>query len=138
MTAFLIAEDDDSIRTSLALILTDWGYTNIREATNATTTLNLLRDPSHQFIVLLDLLMPGTTRTQTLFHLIHSEPELKTCHAFILLAASPWLVDNLRPFPYPVLPKPFNIDHLRTEIQDALLCFPSNPPQENSIPHHHS
>ncbi|HEV8189959.1 MAG TPA: response regulator [Ktedonobacterales bacterium] len=118
----LVVDDDDMIRETLAYLLEHAGYM-VYEAKDGASALEHLRQSPDGMVVLLDLNMPGMDGRH-LLRLVANDDHLATWHAFIVVTASQktfplefaTLLSNLH---VPILPKPFDIDHLLHLVRQA-------------------
>ena len=112
----LIIDDEEGVRTSLALILEDEGY-QARGAPNAEAALELVRDVEFD-VVLCDVRMPRRDGLDLLPDLIRLQPE-----ATILMMSAYGDMDQaiqaVREGAYDYLAKPFQSQELLLTIRKA-------------------
>lgn len=111
----LIIDDEDAIRFGARLALEESGY-EVVEAHDGRVGLDLLRQESDSFIVLLDLMMPGMHGLNVLQE-VGGDPPLAARHALILFTAARAFTAEALALYLPnrrlyELSKPFDIDHL--------------------------
>jgi CheY-like chemotaxis protein len=136
----LILDDEKAIRDAVRWTLEDAGYA-VLEASDGDEGLHLLRASEEPLIVLLDLMMPGTSGLEVL-HALEADPVVAARHAFIIFSAA-------RAFIAPVLnlflpdkrllslPKPFPLDLLITTVEQAaqqLDCARDGDDDETTMP----
>lgn len=123
----LIIDDDADTRLAIRTVLEDSGYSVLEVAAGADA-LAQLRISAARLVVLVDLLMPDMDGQQVL-ETVAADERLTTAHAYILMTAAPLdvatpltpsLDELLVRLRIPVLPKPFDIDQLLTEVEAAV------------------
>jgi CheY-like chemotaxis protein len=111
----LICEDDDGIRELLVEAVQDEGFT-VHIAQNGREALELLSNRQEQYVVLLDLMMPGISGYEILERTA-ADPEQLGKHIVVVVSAtgfvrpvSPGVIEKhlVRGF----LKKPFELDEL--------------------------
>jgi len=117
MTArILIADDEETVRVTLAGALRELGHEVVEAANGAEALQRVQADPDRFALVVLDLVMPVTDGREVLHHLQEEVPELPVliCTGYdpggdeMLAAAA-------------VLTKPFTIGDFLTRIQDLMV-----------------
>lgn len=118
MKTILIADDEQDILEVLNFILEARGY-QVVTAANGKDAYALLESQQIDLIIS-DYMMPVMNGLE-LHARIQANPDYR-CIPFILISAFPNEMSNER---IQVLPKPFDIDHLVTEVTKALQASPS-------------
>ncbi|HEX6122805.1 MAG TPA: response regulator [Ktedonobacterales bacterium] len=118
----LIVDDDRAIRNTLRDLLSDEGYP-VAEASDGLQALPILRNNPHPLVVLLDAMMPRMSGME-LLNVVEADPELRQRRAFLLITANAHLLAadfraQLKRMAIPIVPKPFETDHLLQLIEDA-------------------
>lgn len=118
----LVVDDDDAIRETLRFALEDAGYT-VEEAIDGIAALNILRSSTGRMVVLLDLMMP-TLDGAGVLGAVAGDPHLARDFAYILITANTKTLtlafaNLLTSLHVPTLSKPFDIDVLLREVDDA-------------------
>jgi CheY-like chemotaxis protein len=118
----LVVDDNEDIRESLQLLLADEGY-DIVTADDGQEALDLIPLLPNPAVILLDLQMPRLDGYGVLLDL-SKHPEMRERLSIFLLTAniglvSPDMVRLLGKEGVPVLPKPFDIDQLKTQVHSA-------------------
>jgi CheY-like chemotaxis protein len=122
----LIVEDDDAIRDTLQLVLEEEGY-RVLQAPDGQAALEIIPTLSKATVILLDLRMPRLDGAGALRDLA-DHPDKRDRHPIFLITAnmaqlSPELVQLLGSQGVPVLPKPFDLDRLKAQVQSAFTCI---------------
>lgn len=117
-----VIEDDEGIRQVLRTLLEEEGY-QVIEATNGVEGLAMLRAHPKPLVVLLDHKLPALDGCD-LLEIVASDAELRAHHAFIFVTASPQRAKQdcggtLDELDAPLLPKPFDIDHVLNAVAEA-------------------
>ncbi len=120
MAKILLIDDDDSVRTMLRLMLTQFGHTVI-EARNGREGLNLFQDTNAD-LVITDLVMPETEGFEVLTKLREKLPRVK------IIVISGGVKGNVTNYldmarrlgAGQVLAKPFSNNELMTAINELL------------------
>lgn len=120
MAKILLIDDDDSVRTMLRLMLTQFGHTVI-EARNGREGLNLFQDANAD-LVITDLVMPETEGFEVLTKLREKLPRVK------IIVISGGVKGNVTNYldmarrlgAGQVLAKPFSNNELMTAINELL------------------
>ncbi len=119
MTRLLIVDDEDSIRRSLAGLLSDEGY-EIVTASDGNAALALLREEAADFdLVLLDIAMPGRDGMQVLEEAGARWPELP----FVMMSGHGTIetaVKATRLGAFDFIEKPLSAEKLLLTLQHAL------------------
>ena len=118
----LIVDDDRAIRATLLDLLSDEGYA-VTEAGDGAQALPILRDDPHPLVVLLDAMMPHMSGME-LLNAVEADPELRRQRAFLLITANAHVLAadfraQLKRMAIPIVPKPFDTEHLLQLIEDA-------------------
>jgi CheY-like chemotaxis protein len=118
----LIVDDDRAIRMTLKDLLKEEGYP-VAEAVDGLAALSILRDDPHPLVVLLDVMMPRMGGIE-LLRAVEADPTLGRKRAFLLVTANthiltPELRELLARLQVPIVPKPFETDHLLDLIEEA-------------------
>jgi CheY-like chemotaxis protein len=118
----LIVDDDRAIRATLRDLLSDEGYA-VTEAGDGAQALPILRDDPHPLVVLLDAMMPHMSGME-LLNAVEADPELRRQRAFLLITANAHVLAadfraQLKRMAIPIVPKPFDTEHLLQLIEDA-------------------
>jgi CheY-like chemotaxis protein len=118
----LIVDDDREIRATLRDLLTEEGY-SVAVALDGADALPILRDDPHPLVVLLDWKMPRMDGIE-LLRAVEADPNLGLQRAFLLVTANAQaltveLRDVLERMRVPLVPKPFDTDHLLSRIEGA-------------------
>ncbi|MGH7497900.1 MAG: response regulator [Gemmatimonadales bacterium] len=109
----LLVDDDDSIRRLIARNLEEEGY-HVLQAASATHALQIWEAAKHEIaLVISDIRMPGTTGDQLASRLTRA-PAVPP-----ILFISGYGQEGLW-LPGPLLPKPFQLDALSTEVKRLL------------------
>jgi CheY-like chemotaxis protein len=111
-THVLIVDDDDDVRETLQLILSDEGF-EVTTAANGREALRVLRHPPRPAVVLLDLRMPEMDGWQTV-DALRAEGLLGEVRIVICTSAP-----TDAPEGFPVLAKPINLDELLAQVTEA-------------------
>src|SRR5258708_3470752 len=111
----LVVDDDETIRESLADLLTDEGY-HIVTATNGAEALDKLRGPAraHPCLILLDLMMP-VMNGQQFYDEKQRDPEL-TSIPVVVISADANIKQKAIPFGGEFLAKPVRIETILEAI----------------------
>ena len=119
MTRLLIVDDEDSIRRSLAGLLSDEGY-EIVTASDGNAALALLREEAADFdLVLLDIAMPGRDGMQVLEEAAPRWPDLP----FVMMSGHGTIetaVKATRLGAFDFIEKPLSAEKLLLTLQHAL------------------
>jgi CheY-like chemotaxis protein len=118
----LIVDDDRAIRMTLHDLLSDEGYP-VAEAGDGLQALPILRNDPHPLVVLLDAMMPRMNGME-LLNAVEADPELGRQRVFLLITANAHVLAadfraQLKRMAIPIVPKPFDTDHLLQLIDDA-------------------
>jgi CheY-like chemotaxis protein len=120
----LVVDDDKDIRESLRFLLADEGYAIVTadDGQEALELIPLLPNPA---VILLDLQMPRLDGYAVLLDLAR-HPEIRDRHSIFLLTANIGqltadMVRLLGREGVPVLPKPFDVDQLKDQVQSAFI-----------------
>jgi CheY-like chemotaxis protein len=118
----LVVEDNQDIRDGLQFFLEDEGYAVVT-AHDGQIALDLIPSLPEPTVILLDLKMPKLDGYGVLRKLA-GHPERRDRHPIFLLTAnvsqlSPEMMQLLGSEGVPVLPKPFELEHLKEQIQSA-------------------
>jgi CheY-like chemotaxis protein len=118
----LVVEDDKDIRETVVDVLLDEGY-RVYEAPDGKPALARLHASREQFVVLLDLNMPGMDGKAVL-QAVAAHDELAVRHAYILVTANQRtlplaFVNLLTQLRVAVIAKPFDIDALLDAVAQA-------------------
>lgn len=121
----LVVEDDTVIRKLIVMIAKDAGFVT-SEATNGFGAISLLETGDYGLIIL-DLMLPGLSGYDLLERLSHDD----CAHCIVVVtAASDDDLDRIaRAKVYDVVRKPFDVDHLKTVITEALDRNPTAGPR---------
>jgi CheY-like chemotaxis protein len=124
MAHVLVVEDDEAIRESLRDLLEDTDHT-MSEVATGEAALEVLRNTTQRFVVLLDLILPGMDGASVL-RTVCADPHLSSQHAYLVVSAG-----STRDFEQaePLLavlhgqlvPKPFDVETLLGAIAAAEL-----------------
>jgi phosphoserine phosphatase RsbU/P len=124
--ALLIVDDEDSITSSLRLLLAPWSKSNgieILTASSAESALAILLQPAAGVCILIsDVRMPGLSGTELVFRAKAERPEVIS----ILLTGMSDVQEMTRAFEagvFAYIIKPWNLEHLRAELDRALDLF---------------
>jgi CheY-like chemotaxis protein len=112
--SILIVDDDDAIRTSLALLLEDEGY-DVHTAADGRDALAVLARISLPSLALVDLRMPMMDGAE-LIEAMRRDPRYARLPVVILSAAS----TVAAPVDLPFLPKPVSVERLLETIRRSL------------------
>jgi CheY-like chemotaxis protein len=118
----LVVEDNKDIREGLQFFLEDEGYCVVT-AHDGQVALDLIPTLPNPAVILLDLKMPKVDGYGVLRNLADN-PEQHARHPIFLLTAnvsqlSPEMMQLLGREGVPVLPKPFELEHLKEQIRNA-------------------
>lgn len=123
MPPILVVDDDDAIRATLPEVLDEHGFEAVA-CNSGMAALDLLRQATQPYVVLLDIRMPEMTGWQVL-HAVASDPALSQRHAYILMTAMTAvaippaqmaLISQTRAV---IVAKPFDLPVLLAEIESA-------------------
>jgi two-component system phosphate regulon response regulator PhoB len=125
----LIVDDDPAIRETLRFFFEDAGYT-VADAGDVATAETILLANSTPQVVLLDYIMPQTSGF-ALLQRAAADTSLRERAVFILITASSKyaeLEQEITQFPLAVtlVRKPFDLDHLASQVRDAAERIQSN------------
>lgn len=125
----LIVDDDRDIRMTLKDLLREEGYP-VAEAIDGMAALPILRGDPHPMVVLLDWKMPRMDGIE-LLRRVEADPDLGRERAFLLVTANAHaLTSELRGvlgrMHVPIVPKPFDTDHLLDLIEAAARTLHPN------------
>ncbi len=113
----LVADDDATIRTNLALLLRSEGYT-VQEASDGEQAARALQDPTVA-LALLDLRMPGLDGMEVLRR--HAERLEETPVIVVTaLGGSKAAIEAMKLGAYDYLTKPFDLDEVLFAVRRAL------------------
>ncbi len=85
MPTVLVVDDDEDIRHSLKMLLTDEGY-SVLTASDGIAALQILRQSQQPLLILLDVMMPRLDGPGVL-QAVHSDPAMSSRHRFIVMTA---------------------------------------------------
>src|SRR5262245_28217607 len=112
----LIIDDEEGVRSSLALLLADEGY-DARTAGDGESGLRAAAESSFH-VVLCDIRMPGRSGLQILPELVRAQPDatllMMSAHGDVEQA-----LESVRLGPYDYLAKPFQAEELLLAIGKA-------------------
>lgn len=119
----LVVADDWALCELLHLLLEDLGY-DVREATDAISTLDAVEDAAEPLIIVLDLALANLQALDVL-RAVGRDPELCFRHAYVLLLTAEEMVPCdvwplIEALGMAVLAKPLDLDHLFETV--ALLA----------------
>ncbi|MBP1619573.1 MAG: domain S-box-containing protein [Acidobacteria bacterium] len=120
--AILIAEDEETVRVTLAGALRELGHEVVEAANGAEALQRVQADPDRFALVVLDLVMPVTDGREVLHHLQEEVPELPV---LICTGYDPGGDETLAAAA--VLTKPFTIGDFLTRIQDLMVGEEEGP-----------
>jgi len=112
----LVADDDELIRRTLRLVLSQAGHT-VGEAANGEVALSALYTSQFRLVAVLDLVMPKLGGIGVL-EAVDADPILARRHAYVLATAYPQqlpplaVADMLHRLSVPILHKPFDMPQL--------------------------
>lgn len=120
--AVCVIEDDGDIGATLRFLLEDAGY-RVLEASNGLAGLELLRSSPEPLVVLLDHKLPAMDGCD-LLDIVAEDAALRERHAIIFMTASPRRAqddcgETLEELGTPLLPKPFHIDEVLEQVEQA-------------------
>lgn len=120
----LVVDDEDAIRSSIAMLLEDEGYT-VLQASNGAQALDLLRAVDAPLVVLLDWMMPVLNGLEVLDAAVQ-EPASLGRHAYIFMSAAfPAGLREVAAIPRTVhvgvLIKPFTIPLVLEQVEKAVV-----------------
>lgn len=121
----LLVEDDDAVRSLVALLLPELGY-KVVAAADAAQAIRLAGGPSGAIDLLLtDVMMPGMDGSRLAAHLRQLKPDLKVVFmsGYIKDEAVDRIVMSEGVY---FIQKPFTIERLAQSIRAALDSKPSN------------
>lgn len=129
MAHVLIADDDQSIRETLRMLLEGEGHTVIEEATGRGA-LQALRDHSQRYVALIDLVMPDMDGFDVLRAVAEDAASVQR-HAFVVLSAgSESLINAAEPLVAALqgflIRKPFSIDDVTDVVNRAAAQLPDS------------
>lgn len=116
-TVMLVADDDATIRSNLALLMRSEGY-DVREAADGNEAAKLMQHPSVS-LVLLDLNMPGRNGMD----LLREHAERRDDVPVIVITAyrdSSSAIEAMKLGAYDYIPKPFDLDEVLFTVRRAL------------------
>jgi PAS domain S-box-containing protein len=114
--AILIAEDEETVRVTLAGALRELGHEVVEAANGAEALQRVQADPDKFALVVLDLVMPVTDGREVLHHLQDEVPDLPV---LVCTGYDPGGDETLAAAA--VLTKPFTIGDFLTKIQDLMV-----------------
>jgi CheY-like chemotaxis protein len=131
MAHVLVVDDDEDIRLAMRTLLEEVGGHSVEDAPNGETALEILRSSPHNLVVLLDLLMPGMDGLAVL-KAVAADETLSTRHRYMLVTVSRRAIsadfpDSLA-LMVPVIPKPFDMDDLLQEVDNAERSLKGDQP----------
>jgi CheY-like chemotaxis protein len=135
----LVVDDSADLRTFLASVLEDEGYT-VLQASDGKPALERLRQHPTRLVVLLDLHMPVMDGFAVL-RAVDADPSLSTCHAYVVMSSAQGneladdfhqLVERLH---VPVFSKPFDVSALLAAVTDAVERLKTGAPGEPEPTH---
>lgn len=120
MIPVLVADDDQSIRETIRLVLEDAGYP-VEEALTGADVLARASATRGPLVVLLDHHMPQMSGLEVL-QAVARDPALQAQHAYVLMTASPRLIAGEQHglasgMAVAVLAKPFDIETLLAVVE---------------------
>ena len=123
----LVAADDDLLGRLLVAALTDGGYRVVR-VRDGNAALERLRIQAHPSVALLSFRWPPLN-SRAVLTAVAADPSLATRHAYVLLAARwdmlpPDYAALLARLGVPVVPKPFELEHLLGAVARAAQRAP--------------
>ncbi|MBF6591017.1 MAG: response regulator [Ktedonobacterales bacterium] len=118
----LIVDDDREIRATLTALLKEEGYP-VAVAGDGAQALPILRDDPHPLVVLLDVMMPHMSGIEVL-RAAEADPRLLRKRAYLLTTANAHILTPdfralLARLAIPIVPKPFDADHLLELVERA-------------------
>ena len=133
----LVVDDDADIRRALRFVLEDEGY-HVSEATDGRVALDLLRAANDARIVILDYLMPTMSGPELLAEIVQ-DPDLTRNRAFVLMSGlsslPPEMVELGAHLHLTIIPKPFDIGDLTTQMDLIRSSLSSPVPVHEAEPH---
>jgi PAS domain S-box-containing protein len=114
--AILVAEDEETVRVTLAGALRELGHEVVEAANGAEALQRVEADPDRFALVVLDLVMPVTDGREVLHHLQQEVPDLPV---LVCTGYDPGGDETLAAAA--VLTKPFTIGDFLTKIQDLMV-----------------
>lgn len=121
MATVLVVDDDEAIRESLELMLSEEGY-EVIAACDGGSALSIMRHITKPLVALLDIMMPGCDGISVL-SAVHKEPALQRHEIIVLTALNRVLPEalsrQLRSSEIPIMHKPFERDLLLAAIADV-------------------
>lgn len=123
MAQVLVADDDDTIRAAVGMVLSKAGHT-VLEASDGLAALDILCAASERMVVILDVVMPKLGGLGVL-NAVATDPGLAGYHAYLLVTAFPQVQrppaidDLLNSLAAPVLHKPFDMAALLSAVERA-------------------
>ncbi len=116
MHRVLIADDDNTSRRVLSLLLGKWGY-EVTAAVDGAEAWQLLQADDAPRLVLLDWQMPGLDGMQVLKKLRAADPDRRTYVLFVTTRDEKWdVVEALKAGADDYIRKPFDSDELRARV----------------------
>ncbi|MBI5597765.1 MAG: response regulator [Elusimicrobia bacterium] len=114
----MLVEDEPLVRGVAERMLRSRGYC-VRKAGNAEEALGILRDPAQAVALLLsDIVLPGPSGADLAEQAVRLRPGLRVM--FVSGFAEHAAVERLNRHGCRILRKPFGIDELAREVQNAL------------------
>lgn len=113
----LVVDDEESIREFLEIMLKKEGY-EVTTAEDGARAIEILKKKSFEMVIS-DLQMPNVTGMELLTHVRDNYPDLQ----FMMITAfgtTETAVEAMKMGAYDYLTKPFKIDEVRINIQNAL------------------
>jgi two-component system, sensor histidine kinase len=125
-TAILLVEDDETMKATIAALLSEEGF-EVLTATTVVDALSLVRSPHRFRVVVLDLVLSDGESDSVLEQLHH---ESGRTPSVVLISAVPRAVDLAAAYGVPLVTKPFDVNTLSAAIA---VAFEHNlPPQRTA------
>lgn len=117
MNTILIADDESSVRYSFKKLLKDYDY-QVIEAANGLEALSVfnLQQPD---LVVLDIEMPGMTGLEAIKRIKAADPQVPVI-IMTAFGTTERVIEAMKNGAFDYLEKPFDIDKLKSVIQEAL------------------
>lgn len=113
----LVVDDDPLLRSSIAMVLEDEGYT-VELASDGLAAMACVRNERPD-VILLDVMMPNMSGTQVLKEL-QDNPETADIPVFVMTAINGLAAGRVVKGPCVLVEKPFAVDDLLNKIALAM------------------